>query len=115
HLLTSLLSFNIGVELGQILVLLIFVPLLSILFRFVVVERTGTIILSALVAHTGWHWLTERYALFRRYRIEIPVFDAAFYVALLRWMILAVIVAFFAWLIFGVFRPRLALTKDEAA
>src|SRR5688572_20501871 len=60
HLVTSLLSFNIGVELGQILVLILLVPALGALFRFVVAERLGTIILSALVAHTGWHWMLER-------------------------------------------------------
>ena len=60
HLLTSLLSFNLGVELGQLLVLAIAVPMLELFFRYGVAERMGTIILSALVAHTGWHWLTER-------------------------------------------------------
>ena len=60
HLLASLLSFNIGVELGQLLVLLLLIPLLDALFRFVVAERMGTIILSALVAHTGWHWMIDR-------------------------------------------------------
>src|SRR5206468_10741709 len=57
HLLASLLAFNIGVELGQLLVLLPFIPLLEALFRFAVAERMGTIIVSALVAHTGWHWM----------------------------------------------------------
>ena len=60
HLLTSLLSFNIGVELGQLLVLVLLVPTLEVLFRFVVAERVGTILLSTLIAHTSWHWMTER-------------------------------------------------------
>ena len=60
HLLTSLLSFNVGVELGQLLVLVLLVPALDLLFRYVVAERMGTIILSALVAHTAWHWMIER-------------------------------------------------------
>ena len=42
------------------LVLAILVPVLNLLFRYVVDERIGTIILSALVAHTGWHWALER-------------------------------------------------------
>ncbi|HKF67843.1 MAG TPA: HupE/UreJ family protein, partial [Vicinamibacterales bacterium] len=50
HLLTSLLSFNVGVELGQLVVLALLVPALDLLFRYVVAERMGTIILSALVA-----------------------------------------------------------------
>ena len=103
HLLTSLLSFNLGVELGQIIVLLVLIPVIGALFRYVVAERIGTIIFSTLAAHSGWHWMTERFAAFRRYRIEMPVLDTAFLVILVRWMMLAVIVAFAAWLIFGVF------------
>jgi hypothetical protein len=68
HLLTALLSFNLGVELGQLLVLLLLIPLLEALFRFVVAERMGTIILSALIAHTAWHWMLDRAALLRQYR-----------------------------------------------
>ena len=67
HLLTSLLSFNIGVELGQLLVLAICLPALALLFRYVVAERMGTIILSALVAHTAWHWMGDRYAVLRQF------------------------------------------------
>src|SRR5205823_11094762 len=59
HLLTSLLSFNIGVELGQLLVLVVLIPALGLLFRYVVAERLGTIILSTIVAHTAWHWMTD--------------------------------------------------------
>jgi hypothetical protein len=60
HLATSLLSFNVGVEIGQLLVLAVLIPVLNLLFRHVVAERMGTIILSAFIAHTGWHWLLER-------------------------------------------------------
>ena len=67
HVLTSLLSFNVGIEIGQILVLLLLVPALNLLFRFVVAERIGTIVLSALVAHTAWHWLAERFTALRSF------------------------------------------------
>src|SRR6266436_338599 len=67
HLLTSLLSFNIGVELGQLLVLALLVPLLNILFRYVVAERLGTIILSVIVGHTAWHWMIERFDVLRQF------------------------------------------------
>ncbi len=36
HLLTSLLSFNVGVEIGQLVVLLVLIPALGLLFRRVV-------------------------------------------------------------------------------
>ena len=75
HLLTSLLSFNAGVELGQLLVLALMVPALQLLFRFVVAERIGAILLSALVAHTAWHWTADRWGSLRQF--AWPAFDAA--------------------------------------
>jgi hypothetical protein len=68
----ALLSFNIGVELGQILVLILAVPALGWAFRRGLPERMGIILLSALVAHTAWHWMLERGAELREYRFEWP-------------------------------------------
>ncbi len=59
HVLTSLLSFNVGIELGQLLVLVLLVPGLNLLFRYVP-ERAGGIVIAVLVGHTAWHWLGER-------------------------------------------------------
>jgi len=97
HLLTSLLSFNIGVELGQLLVLLILIPAIDALFRFVVAERMGTIILSALVAHTGWHWMTERWDRLSQFRFQWPEFNAAFWASILFWLMVLVILAGLLW------------------
>jgi hypothetical protein len=83
HLLLSLVSFNVGVELGQLLVLAAVVPALSLLFRFVVAERMGTIILSIIVAHTAWHWMTERGA--QLLEFPLPAADAV----LLLWVVRA--------------------------
>ena len=69
HVLTSLLAFNVGVELGQLVVLLLLVPALAALFRFVLPERIGTIILSALAAHAAWHWMAERGAVFGQFNL----------------------------------------------
>ena len=71
HLLTSLLAFNVGVEIGQLFVLALLVPSLQLLFRYVVAERIGTIILSALIAHTAWHWTAERWERLRQ--VDAPV------------------------------------------
>jgi hypothetical protein len=106
HLLTSLLSFNVGVELGQILVLLLMIPALDLLFRFVVAERMGTIILSALVAHTGWHWMTERADNLRKFRFEWPPLNAALLAGAMHWLMLIVILAGLIWLVLGVLRHR---------
>ena len=105
HLLTSLLAFNLGVELGQLLVLVLLVPALSLLFRFVVAERVGTILLSALVAHTSWHWMSERAAQLSQFPFEfaLPVFDLALLASAMRWAMLLLIVAGLLWLMFAVF------------
>jgi hypothetical protein len=61
HLLLSLVSFNIGIEAGQILVLLVTLPAISLLLASGwIAERTFTVVVSVLVAHTAWHWATER-------------------------------------------------------
>lgn len=97
HLLTSLVAFNLGVELGQVLVLLVLVPALAALFRFAVAERAGVILLSALVAHTGWHWMTERIDVLRQYTFTWPSFDAALLAAALRWLMVAVVLGGAMW------------------
>jgi hypothetical protein len=112
HLLTSLLSFNIGVELGQLLVLVVLIPALGLLFRYVVDERIGTIILSAIVAHTASHWLGERWELLRKFRFEWPAIDAAFLAGALRWMMLLVAAAALYWFVFGVLRPPRNLKSE---
>jgi hypothetical protein len=99
HLLTSLLSFNLGVELGQLLVLAILVPALDLLFRFVVAERLGTIILSAFVAHTAWHWTFERGERLAQYPFAWPELTPAFLAAAMRWLMLAVAVAAVVWVV----------------
>jgi HupE / UreJ protein len=108
HLLTSLLSFNIGVELGQLLVLLLLIPMLEVLFRYVVAERIGTIILSALVAHTGWHWMIERADRLRQFHVQWADLNAANLATALRWLILLLVLAGLAWLVAGQLRERTA-------
>lgn len=96
HLVTSLLAFNVGVEIGQLLVLVIAIPLLTLIFRFVVAERIGTILMSALVAHTAWHWATERGARLLQYRwTGIEMSDVA---AFMRLAMVIVAAAFLMWL-----------------
>lgn len=97
HLATSLLSFNLGVELGQITVLAVAIPALAWLFSHVVAERMGTIILSAFVAHTAWHWLLDRGAVLARYHVEAPVVDAVFLAAVARGLGAVVVAVAVGW------------------
>jgi hypothetical protein len=115
HLLTSLVSFNIGVEIGQLLVLALLIPVLDVLFRYVVAERMGTIILSALVAHTAWHWMGERWEILRRFSWQWPAFDAVLLAVAMRWAMVLVALAGLAWLLWlalGTLRQRAALSRE---
>jgi HupE / UreJ protein len=67
HLLLSLLAFNVGIELGQLLVLVVALPLLVFLYRRrLAAERAITAIICLLVGHTAWHWMGERVEALRR-------------------------------------------------
>lgn len=110
HLITSLLAFNVGVELGQLLVLAALVPALQLLFRFVVAERMGTVILSAFVAHTAWHWTMERWERLRLYAIPTP--DVLTLTAVVRVLLVAVAMAAVAWLI-AISYPRVRPASSD--
>jgi len=96
HVLTSLVAFNIGVELGQILVLIVMVPALHLLFRHVVAERIGTIIVSAIVAHTAWHWMIDRGTVLSQF--DWPAVTTAGLAGAVRWLMAVVAVAGLIWL-----------------
>jgi hypothetical protein len=113
HLLTSLLSFNLGVELGQLLVLAIVVPMLELLFRYGIAERMGTIILSAFVAHTGWHWFTERGE--QLLMFPVPVLDLAALAALMWWLTLLVAAAGIAWFVSVLLKRRESGIGDQGS
>ena len=99
HLLTSLVSFNVGVEFGQLFVLALTVPLLEVLFRKVLPEVGGVVVLSALLAHTGWHWMTERGGQLIQYDFRAPIVGAGFTATALRWLMLVLIIFGTAWLL----------------
>jgi len=99
HRVGALVAFNLGVELGQLAALAVMLPALHLLFTHAVEARTGIVILSALVTHTAWHWILERWDALRRYTVTLPEFDAAFGASALRWLMALLIVAAAARLI----------------
>jgi HupE / UreJ protein len=111
HLVTSLLAFNVGVEVGQLLVLTLAIPALALFFRYGVNERMGTILLSALVAHTAWHWATERggqLALF-----SMPTFSLGDLAALMRLAMVVMVAAGLVWALANWMGPRRAETGEK--
>ena len=107
HLVTSLAAFNIGVELGQLFVLALALPVLMFVIRRSSNERTVVIVASAVVAHSGWHWMTERLAVLREYRLGVPALDSLFFLGLLRALLLLAVAGAVGWLMSGITR-RLA-------
>ena len=97
HLVASLLAFNVGVEIGQLLVLLVMIPALWLLFRYVVAERMGTILVSALVAHTAWHWAGDRGRVLLGF--PWPAWTLADVAALMRLLMVIVAAAGAVWLL----------------
>jgi hypothetical protein len=60
-LLVSLLAFNVGIEGGQLLVLMTVLPAVTLLRRWVPdSERALAIIVGLLCGHAALHWLTDR-------------------------------------------------------
>jgi hypothetical protein len=114
HLLSSLLAFNVGVELGQLFVLALTIPALAFVFKRVVAERMGTILLSAVVAHTAWHWLLERGAALGEYQIVWPRVDAALAAGIMRGLMLLLIIGAAGWLVFEL-HARLARSGPRDA
>jgi hypothetical protein len=60
QLLVALASFNLGVEFGQLAVLVVVLPLIALLLRRIREERIALIVISTLIAHTAWHWMSDR-------------------------------------------------------
>ena len=104
HLLMSLLSFNVGVELGQLMVLVVLIPALGLLFR-VVPERIGAVLLSALVAHTGWHWMSERANTLAQFDLSLqpPQWNLSLVANVLQWGALVLVIAGLLWLMSIIF------------
>ena len=118
HLLTALFGFNLGVEIGQIAVLLVLIPALDLLFKYVLPERLGNIILSALIAHTAWHWMIERGEQLAKF--PFPKIDAAFLASAMRGLIAVLVLALAvllanSWLRRWIGVPKIAPTEDVAA
>ncbi len=85
YVLLSLVSFNIGIEIGQLLVLCVAVPALVLLFRGAMSGRMGIIVLSAIVANVAWQWMMERGEIF--WQTPWPQLTGPGLMVLARWVL----------------------------
>jgi hypothetical protein len=115
HLISSLFAFNVGVELGQLLTIVVAVPALTLLYRRLA-PRPTTIVISVIVGHTAWHWMASRFGQLRQYDFRSPVVEWS---TVLRWGMLVAIAAGAAWLLALLFdetaRRRVALNRRRDA
>jgi hypothetical protein len=84
HPLLSVLSFNLGIEIAQLLTLAVVFGSVSLLLRGPIGERTGIVVISAIVAHTAWHWTMDRGTVL--WQAGWPELDAPSLLILARWM-----------------------------
>lgn len=104
HLFSSLLAFNIGVEIGQLMILMLVIPFLMVLFKYFVNERIGIILLSALIAHSAWHWMLDRGNQLSEYQFQMPIFDGFFFASLMQWAMMLIIIGGVLWVMYEIFR-----------
>ncbi len=115
HLVTSLAAFNVGVELGQVAVLAVAVPALAFVAKRVPNRYALTVALSAIVAHSAWHWMTERGAELLTYDVSLVAPGAVVWLTVLRGALLLAVAGAVAWGLSGVFDRLSAEPGGRAA
>jgi hypothetical protein len=99
HLFTALLAFNAGVGIAQIAVLLVLVGALGLMFRHVVTDWLGIIILSAFALDTAWDWTRAR--AMQLASVPWPPLDAALMANAMSAALAALMLAGGVWLASG--------------
>mgnify|MGYP001810165281 CR=1 FL=1 len=98
HLVTALAAFNLGVELGQVVVLAAAVPALAWLARRSTSDRAVVIVGSLLIGHAAWHWTAARAETLAAYDITTPAITPTFWLTTLRTAFVLTLAFTTAWL-----------------
>ena len=104
HTLAAVAAYNIGLELGTLIILAIAVPASNLLFTQVVSERAGTLVLSVLIGHAGWHWMTERMAIARMTGLPAP--DLNLLLTVVRTLLALTVVGGIVWFVAGLMKKK---------
>lgn len=94
HVPLALLTFNLGVELGQLLVLALALPVVAWLLDGAR-ERPGRIVMSLLIGHTAWHWMVGRGSVVLQAGLAEAVYSFA--MTLLPWVVLVAAASGLLW------------------
>lgn len=93
HPAVSAIAFSTGIELAVIGAFGLAGILTHLISRVAQPASLEAFVPSVLAAHTGWHWMADRWDRLRVFPLHWPVLDMAYLAAALRWLaILAMLV-----------------------
>src|SRR5688572_9898318 len=104
HPIAALVAYNVGLELGTLIILAIVLPAANVLFSQVVAERAGIIVSSVLIGHAGWHWMTERLAVAQL--SSWPLLDLNLLLTVVRWLLALTVVGGAVWFVAGLMKKK---------
>jgi hypothetical protein len=104
HPITALLSFNIGLELGLVIILAIVVPATAMLLTHAISERAGILVISMLAGHAAWHWMADRVGMLLV--MPWPAMDLGLAATVVRWLLMLTIAGGLVWFLAGLLRKK---------
>lgn len=104
HPIAALVAYNVGLELGTLIILAIVLPAANVLFSQVVAERAGIIVSSVLIGHAGWHWMTERLAVAQL--SSWPMMDLTLLLTVVRWLLAMTVIGGILWFVAGLMKKK---------
>jgi hypothetical protein len=116
HRLTSILTFDLGLQAGEVVLFAAASLPLLLLARVMVSERLRTIVVSACLADLAWHALLARGS--ELGTVQWPIFTPEVLVTATSWLIVFVVAAGVLWFVAGLLksqqpRPTPSLGKAE--
>jgi len=104
HPIAALAAYNVGLELGTLIILAIILPAANLLFSHAGAARAGIIVSAMLIGHTGWHWMTERFAIASL--SSFPIFDVNLLLTVIRWLLAITVVGGVVWFLSGLMKKK---------
>jgi hypothetical protein len=104
HPIVALAAYNVGLELGTLIILAIVVPAFNLLFAQTVPERAGVVVTSLLVGHAGWHWLTERVTIAQM--SSWPAMDLQMLLVVVRALLAVAVAGGAVWFVAGLVKRK---------
>jgi hypothetical protein len=111
HPIAALVAYNVGLELGTLIILAIVLPAANVLFSQVLSERAGILVSSVLIGHAGWHWMTERLAVAQL--SSWPLMDLNLLLTVVRWLLALTVVGGGVWFVSGLLRKKPSVTDSD--